>query len=280
MAAFLETIACRGAGLSPGGDTTLARPRPRARFESTIGSPTGLNAMAPACHPADEASGTVAVVPDPHHRLDDPLTTTDKHSHAPAPPRQATPPMRHQAQQAAREAARPMRPQSRAVPPVGAPRASLEPAPASGLSASPIAPPLETVTNRETADFDLPTATPSAQPALVQPVVAVAEAQTQGNSDRSTAARDRLSQLNSAMDMAAEDPIPTSAVQLAMPDPGRPASAEMQRQQVAARSVSVSIGRIDIEVAAPPPTASTPRVQPERTRGFAAYRHARRGRAW
>jgi hypothetical protein len=42
-------------------------------------------------------------------------------------------------------------------------------------------------------------------------------------------------------------------------------------------AITVSIGRIDVEVAAPPAPVAT-RPGPERTRGFDAYAGARRGR--
>jgi hypothetical protein len=55
-------------------------------------------------------------------------------------------------------------------------------------------------------------------------------------------------------------------------------SPEPSLRQGASHAVSVTIGRIEVEVAPPRPSTPARRIQPERTRGFAAYRNARRGR--
>jgi hypothetical protein len=79
---------------------------------------------------------------------------------------------------------------------------------------------------------------------------------------------------------AEREGVSASARPIARPEPGEPPASSRREApagpEARASGVSVSIGRIEIEVAPPPaPVAARPRI--ERTRGFAGYARARRG---
>jgi hypothetical protein len=259
MTGFLETLVARGAGLpAPGGPVPLM-PRPMARFEPGgsgwgVGGEAGQGLEPPAAamepSPAEPRRAGSAAVPG-STRAARREAPGERAFRAPAPPADEPRPSASRAREAARAAARPETPADVAAPGTAEARARDEKA------SDEAPPPLHADEIRVVARDD---AVPEQQPsgALTQP-----EAPSSAPAPPGTTA-----------DARAAAPAPAE-LRPALP----PAAPSLEDE--APRPVSISIGRVTVEVVEPARPAPQPALQrppgPQRTRGFDAYARARRG---
>ena len=270
MSGFIERLALRAAGLSAADGPALLAPRPHARFETDGGAAPGANGApfeiaaetvaSPAQSPAPMEPGLPdAAAPAGTARSDADDAVAPRALPASESPRARPAPSLPRAVSVAvpvpRSARRVVRPDGSAVaqsPPapqtvVPAPDAS-RPAPAATAPVhgrAPNARPIETSSG-------LP---PRAAPAATETAVPSARAKPP----------------------PPEPPLPAPRRAIAEP---LPAPRAPPRHRDRAPAVTVSIGRIEVEIAPPPAPVAPPsaRSQPVRTRGFESYALARRGR--
>ncbi len=272
MAAFLETVVGRGAGLGWAGDAVLAVPRPRARFERGTGDSTGLGFADSACaaeEPVSKAPAGRGTHPPikAHARPGGP-------GPVPAEPLPHNAPAAKYQRQGTRASMEPEirietpLPQSLAPRvPVGAP----QPLPQTTESVQETAS-LPTQEVSRVADREPNRHAASAPAVLLEPQPETERAVSPSVQDQGIAP--------ALVDEPACTPVAPvigNRVHGLAPEIGGTPQPRPRREE--AHSVSVTIGRIEVEVvASPKPPALPQRSQPERTRGFAAYRSARRGR--
>lgn len=314
---FLETLALRSAGFAPTGDIVSLLPRPRARFERGVSelSPGGaipaLEQPTPQ-HPRQPAAIAEPSTPLPAGQMapfQQPLLTpaVPKPSTSPPPDAQNSEPGERLEPGASATVLRDPGPASTdrtshdlpetigprvsapvAVPPVGATESPIEarvavthPEQSTGLM-----PPMDGGGGRAPKTGQAPaarTGRPAAPEALVHrhsktpDPFATAPVSPPDLADTPPRLQELVGE-RSAQALSARDetppprPVVPSHAQVALPEPNR------RRGDPPSPAVSVTIGRIEVEVAPPPvPPAPVARPASERTRGFDAYTRARRG---
>jgi len=272
MAAFLETMICRGAGLGLAGDATLAVPRPRARFESGIGNSTGFREAVVGPGAAKEAAGHAPPARDTHGPFTAAARPMDTSLLLPQP-------SLHEVALASYPQQRPWTstglqdPRDTAVPRGAEHRAPVQ---------APQCFPATRESARESAALptqDVPrVAAGEAQWHAASVPAVLAERTPEAGRPLGPSVRDQGKTPAPMEGPARDGGVPAIGARAQEPVPEIGLSPEPYPRQEASPAVSVTIGRIEVEVAAPRPLAPARRTQPERTRGFAAYRNARRGR--
>lgn len=289
MAAFLETLARRGAGLGSGTDVALAAPRPRMRFEPDAGSATGSGDTPLLPDVAQEASTDAPAV---DHARSTQLTRTgpgDTRRYSPEIPGN-DPLSAGTDPKSAPAPADPVNETRMALPPIGLPQRSVRVTPS--ISSPPLSPALPETTVRDAPrsggepahgaageETDEPPLDARPGPAQSRDHTVVVESAPEAGRPRQDLEGVSVRPRMSAVEPVRNEVFPSTIGQIRDPIPGPARPSEPGARHENPHTVSVSIGRIEVEVA-PPPTPAAPahRAQPERTRGFAAYRNARRGR--
>ena len=265
MTGFLARLALRGAGLAPQAGLVPLGLRPRARFESLAPDPAQTAGQAiDAERPAQPAMRTVHATPvsaSPRPPIA-PTPRPDPRAE-PSVGRTLPPPATQQAIVHAGDNALPSD-ERRSGPEIvertaaegPPPHAATAPAPA--MSTGPAR--LNQMSPSPKADGPASPMPPN--PSAAIPPTAVDIAAADEHAARAVAA-ETLARFQP------HDPIA----------PGLQARDEVrQNEDDAPRSLSVSIGRIEVEFVQPPaPVAPSARQAPERTRGFTAYGAIRRG---
>jgi len=298
MAAFLETIARRGAGLGLGGGATLAVPRPRVRFETgTASSGADFGDTPSLLGVAEETMSHTPAARGVPPRFLSRASAVDTRSLSPERPDPGTSFTRHRwkispASVVPANAAQTAPPQVRVprlpprIPETRDPNAQQR---QSLLAHDP---------THESTRFDIrvpksyegsapaqPAAAVEMGPETGKPIrvsaqpAAVVETDSEAGKPNRTSAPDQGIAPAPMVESAREPVIAATEIRVQERASELVLSLESQPRHEESQTVAVNIGRIEVEVA-PPPTAPAPtqRMQPERTRGFAAYRNARHGR--
>ena len=265
MSGFIERLALRAAGLSAADGPALLAPRPHARFGTDGGAAPGANGA-----PFEIAAETVA---SPAQSLA-PMEPGLPDAAAPAGT------ARSDADDAVAPRALPASESPRARPAPSLPRAVSVAVPVPRSARRVVRPDGSAVAQSPPAPQTVVPAPDASRPAPA------ATAPVHGRAPNARPIETSSGPPARAAPVATETAVPSARAKPPLPAPRRaiaeplPAPGAPPRHRDRAPAVTVSIGRIEVEIAPPPAPVAPPsaRSQPVRTRGFESYALARRGR--